>query len=690
MKRMFLHPWSLSLLAAAALAGVLTDARAQSVNTSITNTFDATTTTSGWTYWYDIYSPPFGAGYNVTILNWASTPDNSPGHPGSGSLVYSNIWPGIASGQYTNGNYYGQNQIWGTFASSGGNQYDFSKSIDGTKYDSVSFDIRALPGCPTNSDGNICQLTVGFFTGNFQVHGTTNVNIPLSATSSWYHVVALINKSDVGAITNSVGWAININCYGGPNRILFTNTTPTTLYIDNIQANRSKTVTPPPIMSTVIQDPVAGMNFLSSRTSGDQYQRSSLKLSSTFGSGWLGQSNVTYSFTITNFPNPLVYTGYQAHLFIATGPGTAAALDYNETNLIWFNVSGTANGTASGAFRYKIFEQGANSNLFGAEYTVGPLGTPWAGTLTNFAAPTVLGTWSMTFNQDTNVTLRGPGGAIASFSIRPEVAAQFADPLNICFGAQPNQPNDPTGTNLVLRDFNRGQKVVFASASITNEGTASSIVSDDFISDSSLNTGLWTPLANVPGTPQLFPLDPGSKLVKWSVPDSFFGLQTATNINGPWSVLSGIEAGSPVYSFTLDGSMNALVPSLALGPKQDYFRVFTRRFTKLQILMPGETAAPGTLTGKTGTPEPQIINVPFSVVVNSVSPDWYPAPYASDHTIHLASSDGSATLPADVDLSNGTLTLNVTFNASGSFTVTASDVTDPTKTASTSPPITVP
>jgi hypothetical protein len=78
------------------------------------------------------------------------------------------------------------------------------------------------------------------------------------------------------------------------------------------------------------------------------------------------------------------------------------------------------------------------------------------------------------------------------------------------------------------------------------------------------------------------------------------------------------------------------------------------------------------------------------VVVNSVSPDWYPAPYASDHTIHLASSDGSATLPADVDLSNGTLTLNVTFNASGSFTVTASDVTDPTKTASTSPPITVP
>src|SRR5205085_10712977 len=39
-------------------------------------------------------------------------------------------------------------------------------------------------------------------------------------------------------------------------------------------------------------------------------------------------------------------------------------------------------------------------------------------------------------------------------------------------------------------------------------------------------------------------------------------------------------------------------------------------FTKLQILAPGESAAPGTPTGKTGTPAPQIAGASFSVTVN--------------------------------------------------------------------------
>ena len=35
---------------------------------------------------------------------------------------------------------HGQNQVWGTFAHSGGSQYDFSQTVDGTKYDSITFD----------------------------------------------------------------------------------------------------------------------------------------------------------------------------------------------------------------------------------------------------------------------------------------------------------------------------------------------------------------------------------------------------------------------------------------------------------------------------------------------------------------------------------------------------------------------
>src|SRR5207245_1068191 len=41
-------------------------------------------------------------------------------------------------------------------------------------------------------------------------------------------------------------------------------------------------------------------------------------------------------------------------------------------------------------------------------------------------------------------------------------------------------------------------------------------------------------------------------------------------------------------------------------------------FTKLQLLVPGEIAAPGTATGKTGTPNGQLLGVGFDSTVNAV------------------------------------------------------------------------
>src|SRR5262249_46541537 len=55
----------------------------------------------------------------------------------------------------------------------------------------------------------------------------------------------------------------------------------------------------------------------------------------------------------------------------------------------------------------------------------------------------------------------------------------------------------------------------------------------------------------------------------------------------------------------------------------------------------------------------------------------------------ITSSDSGATLPPNAALSSGTKNFNVTLNSSGSFTVTATDFTDGTKTANTSPAITV-
>src|SRR5437667_3718368 len=45
-------------------------------------------------------------------------------------------------------------------------------------------------------------------------------------------------------------------------------------------------------------------------------------------------------------------------------------------------------------------------------------------------------------------------------------------------------------------------------------------------------------------------------------------------------------------------------------------------FAKLQVLAPGETTAPGTVTGKSGTASSQTAGAAFSVTVNAVDAFW--------------------------------------------------------------------
>src|SRR5205814_7308917 len=111
-------------------------------------------------------------------------------------------------------------------------------------------------------------------------------------------------------------------------------------------------------------------------------------------------------------------------------------------------------------------------------------------------------------------------------------------------------------------------------------------------------------------------------------------------------------------------------------------------FAKLQLLVPGETAAPGSATGKNGTPAGQYTGVDFDVIVNAVDANWNSVNTATD-TIGITASDSAATLPPGADMVSGTTTLTVTLNNGGSFTVTASDLTDGSKTANTSPTISV-
>lgn len=111
---------------------------------------------------------------------------------------------------------------------------------------------------------------------------------------------------------------------------------------------------------------------------------------------------------------------------------------------------------------------------------------------------------------------------------------------------------------------------------------------------------------------------------------------------------------------------------------------------RLQLLVPGETAAPGTAAGKAGVPAAQTAGTAFSVTVNAVDAYWNVVPSAdgTHYSVQLASSDANADLPGEANLNNGTKIFSGTVmlkTAGVATTLTVSDVDSNTVPTSTSP-----
>src|SRR5262249_8101378 len=111
-------------------------------------------------------------------------------------------------------------------------------------------------------------------------------------------------------------------------------------------------------------------------------------------------------------------------------------------------------------------------------------------------------------------------------------------------------------------------------------------------------------------------------------------------------------------------------------------------FAKLEILTPGETAAPGSGPGKTGTPNTPTAGAPCNVRVNAVDANWNLVNTVTD-TVAITSSDANASLPSNAALVAGTKAFSVTLDTGGSATVTATDITDGSKGTNTSSSIPV-
>jgi hypothetical protein len=105
-------------------------------------------------------------------------------------------------------------------------------------------------------------------------------------------------------------------------------------------------------------------------------------------------------------------------------------------------------------------------------------------------------------------------------------------------------------------------------------------------------------------------------------------------------------------------------------------------FSRLVILAPGEFSAPGTAEGRAGTATDQSINYAFTVTVLATD-NWFNPVGGVGDVVRITSNDPMATLPPNAALVDGRGEFQMRLARGGFSQITASDVTQPSKTAST-------
>ncbi|MDP3540970.1 MAG: hypothetical protein Q8T11_00725, partial [Elusimicrobiota bacterium] len=105
---------------------------------------------------------------------------------------------------------------------------------------------------------------------------------------------------------------------------------------------------------------------------------------------------------------------------------------------------------------------------------------------------------------------------------------------------------------------------------------------------------------------------------------------------------------------------------------------------RLQLILPGEASAPGTPTGKTGGASARVKDIPFAATVRAVDAYWNLISTVTD-TAALSISAATSTLPAPQALAGGQrIFTGIVVHATGTFTLSATDLTQPGVQSATS------
>lgn len=433
---------------------------------------------------------------------------------------------------------------------------------------------------------------------------------------------------------------------------------PQTLWIDNIQLTGAIPKPAPPKLSLVKANPAL-------RTFGGsgQFGRAQVQLVDQ-NESWIGGTfPVNYSFTVQD--NATTPGALDYHIHLIQGTNGYSGADFTDNNVLWLQIiSGTGTNTCVANISWKTNAPGSNP----------------ANVALRITNSVLAGTWTLTFLSDTNGTLTAPGAAPAPFSINladADAMATFSNPLEVRFGIQ-NNGNPANGG--IPHDW----------SNITVSGTTGTQINEDFTKEGTnqLDSTVWDlGHSDGVGVVNLVPTN-APYWVKWTLPDTSFNLITGPSLIGVsnWTSVPNLLAPT-----SQAGSKWTLLPNTAFASPIGFFGMVKRTFTQLQVLFPGETNAPNTASGKIGTPTPLSIGTDagaVAVTVNAVDASYHIVNTAPANLIQLSSSDTGASIPPPTALANGTQTVQMNFSTTGSFTVTATNLSA-TMPAATSSSITV-
>lgn len=634
-----------------ALACSASMAQAQGVDDYVVDQF--TNSIGGWAYNY-------GSATNTTI-EWDGTEDSGPGaSPGSMKVT---IDFDLCTGE---------------------NQSDFESVmadvVDLTKYTTMHFSMKVdtnssmRGGWGAGTFGDVrAHIRQSDWGGDANFTDPTAASVGADAYVDWVDYSLPIDQLADNLATRQAAGILGFDIWSGwgdctdfpTNAIGHTNTV--VFWMDNIwfEWNTNTAPADPPTLA-LEKSGSSGVRVQLSEL-GNQWQRDAVVTPANAGNyfwGGGGATPVTYSFTIADFPDPVPHEGFQAHMFIinadttdgSTGfNATYGGADWNVPDIAIVQLTSTTNETYDLVFSYKTNQADQNPTAIPA-------------TVTNIPSP--LGTWSLSFTHNTNVTMSGPGVS-TNFTIPEDAVLNNFSPVEsyIQFGFHKNDDENDGHNDGASGTYDRLQK------------TGGSVVFDDTFNGAELtNNYAWRVTSE--SAVQFIPAGTAWEL-SWTLPAVGFIPESAVDAGGPWG-----DAGAS-STYTSGGAGHALIPTSAL-PSTDstLFRMKQLQFTKLQILLPGETAAPGTPSGKTGTPTAVNALDSVNLTVRAVDDDWNLISGINDE-VSFTSTDGLAFLPDDGPLTSGQGTFEMFFDTAGSQTVTVTNVTDPSILPDTSSSITV-